>query len=145
MRLTEHFTLDELTVSQTAARKGISNRPGPDAVTNLRALCRNVLEPLRVRTGAPIIVTSGYRCPELNARIGGSATSQHCIGQAVDFTVAGLSVADTVTLIRRLGLPYDQLIDEFGQWVHVSHGPRLRKDVLTARRIAGKTVYSRIS
>ena len=107
-------------------------------------LCENVLEPLRERVRRPVIVSSGFRSTSVNRRIGGSPKSQHCKGQAVDFTIPGMSVAEVVLLIRRMGLPYDQLIDEFSKWVHVSHVTRNRGQLLTARYSGGRVVYKEI-
>jgi hypothetical protein len=80
----------------------------------------------------------------INRRIGGANGSQHTKGQAVDFTIPGMSVAETVLLIRRMELPYDQVIDEFAQWVHVSYSPRHRRNVLVARYEHGKVVYRNV-
>lgn len=144
MKLGRFFTLDEMSVSQTAVRRGIVNRPGPREVDHLRALVVNILDPLRAYLGTPIVVTSGYRSPTVNKLVKGSATSQHVLGQAADIIVPGHSVSFVCAAIRRLKLPYDQLIDEFGEWTHVSYGPLHRRDFLTARRVAGKTVYRRV-
>ena len=146
MKLTEHYTLEELTVSQEAARSGLQNKPAEDHIENLVALCDSVLEPLRMRVRRPIVVTSGFRSPSINRRIGGASSSQHCKGQAADFIIPGMSVAEVVMLIRRMGLPYDQLIDEFGKWVHVSHVTRTRNrgQLLTARYSGGRVVYKEV-
>lgn len=141
MNLSKNFTLAELTVSQEAARSGLKNIPTTEQIAALRLLCENVLQPLRDRVKKPIVVSSGFRSVTLNRRIGGSATSQHCKGQAADFSIPGMSIADTVALIRKMGLPADQVIDEFGAWVHVSYGPRRRQQFLKARYIGGRTVY----
>lgn len=141
MSLSKSFTLAELTISQEAARSGLPNKPTDAHIANLRSLCENILQPLRDRVKRPVIVSSGFRSPTVNRRIGGSQSSQHTKGQAVDFTIPGMEVAEVVLLIRRMGLPYDQLIDEFSQWVHVSYSPRHRRQTLTARYIGGKTVY----
>lgn len=143
MKIGKYFTLDELTVSETAARRGLSNQPDMDAQSNLRRLVEMVLDPLRASIGTPIVVTSGYRSPQVNKLIGGASSSQHVVGQAADIIVPGMSVAEVCQRIQQLGLPYDQLIDEFGRWTHVSYGPRNRKHFMTARRIDGKTVYQR--
>jgi uncharacterized protein YcbK (DUF882 family) len=142
MNLSKNFTLAELTISQEAARSGLKNQPNADQIESLSLLCENVLQPLRDRVKKPLVVSSGFRSVTINRRIGGSDSSQHCKGQAVDFTIPGMTVADTVALIRKMNLPFDQLIEEFGQWVHVSYGPRNRKQVLKARHVGGKTVYS---
>lgn len=141
----KYFSIRELTKSATAARKGIKNDPSIEECKSLTALIEKVLDPLREAYGKPIIVTSGYRCQRLNAAVGGSASSQHVKGEAADIR----SVADTpeenkklFDLIVKLGLPYDQLINEYNfDWVHVSFGPRHRRQKLKAVRINGKTKY----
>lgn len=135
MRLTEHFTLAEMVVSQTASRKGIDNTPGQKEIVALTMLCREVLEPVRKHFERPVIVTSGYRSPALNKRIGGSATSQHCKGEAADFTVPGVSNFELCKWMER-NLNYDQLIYEYGEsgWVHVSYRLPYRNMELTKRR-----------
>ena len=141
----KYFSIKELTKSATAARKGIKNDPSIEECKSLTALIDKVLDPLREAYGKPIIVSSGYRCPKLNAAVGGSASSQHVKGEAADIR----SVADTpeenkklFDLIVKLGLPYDQLINEYNyDWVHVSFGPRHRRQKLKAVRINGKTKY----
>ena len=141
--MTPHFTLEELTVSQEAIRSGVRNAPDAPQTEALQLLCENVLEPLRARVKRPIVVSSGFRSTTINRRIGGSSRSQHCMGEAVDFSIPGMSVAEIVLLIRRMQLPYDQLIDEFSAWVHVSHkrNGSQRHQVMTARRVGGKTEY----
>lgn len=141
----KYFSIKELTKSATAARKGIKNDPSIQEVKRLTALIEKVLDPLREAYGKPIIVSSGYRCPKLNAAVGGSASSQHVKGEAADIR----SVADTpeenkklFDLIVKLGLPYDQLINEYNyDWVHVSFGPRHRRQKLKAIKSNGKTKY----
>ena len=91
MQLSKHFTLSEMEKSQTATRKGISNKAGSGEIKNLTDLCYEVLEPVRAKFDKPIIITSGYRSPELCEAIGSKATSQHAKGQAVDFEIAGVS------------------------------------------------------
>ena len=120
----KYFTMQELTASATARRKGIDNTPDAQAKANLTALVANVLDPLREKWGAPIVVTSGYRSVKLNRAVGGAARSQHCKGQAADIR----SVSDTkkdnkrlFDLVKSSGLPFDQLIDEYDyDWVHIS-------------------------
>lgn len=146
MNLTDHFTLDELTVSQEAARSGLSNKPNAEQVERLRALCESVLEPLRLRVKRPVIVTSGFRSPSINRRIGGAPRSQHTRGEAADIIVPGLNPAEVVEIIRAMRLPFDQVIEEFG-WVHVSHSRANgnRGEVLAASREGGRTQYRRIA
>jgi uncharacterized protein YcbK (DUF882 family) len=133
MQLTEHFTLSEFTLSQTATRKGINNEPTPEAIENLKALCLHILEPLREAANAPIRISSGYRSLALNRTIGSKDDSQHIKGQAADFTVSGLSVAQIIELIQKLDLPFDQLLDEYSAWAHCSYSPRHRRQVLKIR------------
>lgn len=130
----KHFTLRELIKSDTAIRKGIKNVPNRQEEQNLIALVDKILDPLREAYKKPIIVTSGFRCEELNRLIGGSKTSQHRTGQAVDIR----TIPDTpeenkklYDLIIQLNLPFDQLIDEHNfDWVHVSFSEKNRKQLL---------------
>ena len=130
----KYFTLHELTRSATASRLKIDNTPSQEVVQNLELLVKNVLDPLREAYGKPIIVSSGYRCPKLNKAVGGVKNSQHMLGQAADIKTTSDSPADNrklFDLARELKLPFDQLIDEFGyDWIHISYGPRHRKQVL---------------
>lgn len=145
IQLSPHFTLAEMTISQEAARSGLKNAPAPHQIIALRALCETVLEPLRASVKRPIVVSSGFRSRTVNARIGGSASSQHCRGEAADIMVPGMDTADVVDLIRALRLPFDQVIDEFSRWVHVSHsGAGNRGEVLMAFRRGGVN-YRRIT
>lgn len=122
MQLTEHFTLSEFVRSETAANKHIDNTPSQEVVDNLRALCRNVLEPARVDFGSPIYITSGYRCSALNKAVGGKPTSQHLSGEAADLQVKGVQNLRTLyKIIDRL--PHDQLLYESNgatKWLHIS-------------------------
>lgn len=134
-----------MTKSATAARKGIKNDPSIQVCKALTALIEKVLDPLREAYGKPIIVTSGYRCEKLNKAVGGAASSQHVKGEAADIR----SVQDTpeenkklFDLIVKLGLPFDQLINEYNyDWVHVSFGARHRRQKLKAVRKNGRTTY----
>ena len=130
----KHFTLKELIKSDTAIRKGIKNIPNRQEEQNLNALVDKILDPLREAYKKPIIVTSGFRCEELNRLVGGSKTSQHRTGQAVDIR----TIPDTpeenkklYDLIIKLNLPFDQLINEYNfDWVHVSFSEKNRKQIL---------------
>jgi len=145
-RLSQNFHLSEFLVSQTAARMGIDMSAPASVISNLAALCDNVLEPLRAHYEKPVIISSGYRPAALNRAIGGSSNSQHCKGQAADFRVLGVS---NIKVCRWLeaNRNYDQLIYEFGEagWVHVSWRANYRNMELSAvkRRVWGrlKTVY----
>ena len=144
----KYFTLQELTKSATAQRKGIDNSPGSAAMANLVALVEKVLDPLREAYGKPIIVTSGYRCEKLNKAVGGATSSQHVKGQAADIRSVSDKPEDNKVLydlIVKLGLPFDQLINEYGyDWVHVSYGPRHRRQKMKAVKRNGKSMYLRI-
>ena len=122
MKLTENFTINELTYSVTAEANNIDNRPSVEVIANLKALCENVLQPLRNHLGCPIIITSGYRSFQLNKKIGGKPNSQHLKGQAADFVVPQKNLKDVYLYIKSF-LSYDQLLfesDKKQKWIHVS-------------------------
>lgn len=147
MNLSKNFTLKEMTMSTTALRLGIDNDPSLDVVVNLMKLANNVLQPLRDYMKQSIRVNSGYRSEELNKRVGGSKTSQHCKGEAVDISCDGRNT-EMFNYIKD-NLEFDQLIWEYGDtntpdWVHVSYREGAnRGDVLIAKRKNGKTVYEK--
>ncbi len=133
-RLSPHFRVGEFTRSQVASRLGIPNDLPPSYRRNAERLCRDLLEPIRKLVDCPIIISSGYRSPELNSAIGGSRRSQHCQGLAADLVVPGWSALDLCWLTLRSGLVFDQLIYE-GTWTHISINPvgtLPRRSVLTA-------------
>lgn len=139
MNLSPHFTLAELTTSETAARRGIDNDPPPEVVERLRHTALG-LEAVRIRLGAPIIVSSGYRSLELNRAVGSKDTSDHTRGDAADFICPGFGAPSTiVSALKDSGIQFDQLICEFADgpnrgWVHISFGPRMRGQVLRIDR-----------
>ena len=146
MNLTEHFSMKELTHSQTAIKNGIPNIPkDPQVVTNLTLLCEKVLEPLREGMKCPIRISSGYRSPELNKLIGGAKASQHNIGEAVDIDLDEKNAELFSYIVNNLD--FDQIIWEFGtledpDWVHVSYSPtHNRKQILRATKIGKRTAY----
>lgn len=130
----KYFTIKELTKSTTAIKKGIDNTPTREVTSNLIYLVDNILDPLREAWGEPLIVTSGYRCPKLNKAVGGSATSQHVKGQAADIRTLKDTPEENkrlFELVQKLGLPFDQLINEYNyDWVHVSYSKRHRRQIL---------------
>ena len=147
MRLSDNFTLNEFTKSQTADRKGIANNPNEIHVIAMESLCYNILERVRAAFAKPIIVNSGYRSVALCEAIGSKSTSQHCDGEAVDIEIQGVSNYDLAKYIEK-ELNFDQLILECWDgiepnsgWVHVSYVNDIgnRKDVLTYTREGGYT------
>jgi zinc D-Ala-D-Ala carboxypeptidase len=150
MKLSPHFNLAEFTKSQTAVRRNIDNTPSLTAIDNLQLLVDNVLQPVRLNFGRPVTVSSGYRSPHLNVAIGGSPTSDHCLGMAADIEIVGVDNRELANYIR-YNLKYTQLILEFytdgvadSGWVHVSYDKNnLKCEVLRATKVNGKTKYTR--
>ena len=148
MNLTKNFTLSEMVKSETALRHGMDNTPGETEIANLKQLAEKVLQPVRDAYQKGVKVNSGYRHPEVNAKVGGSKTSDHCKGQAADIEIPGVANADLAKWITE-NLDFTQVILEFytpgvpdSGWVHVSYDPdNLKKQVLTATKQDGKTVY----
>lgn len=132
MQLSKNFNLPEFTRSQTATRLGIDNQPGHQEVEEIKALVLNVLQPLRDMIAKPFFISSGYRSLKVNAMIGGSRNSQHTKGQAVDFTVQGMTPLEVCHFIVKSGVVFDQLIYEH-DWVHISYNRNgNKKQVLCA-------------
>ena len=119
MKLTDHFSLEELTHSDLALRKGIKNDPTPDVISNLTRLA-GLLEQIRKHLNKPISINSGYRCPELNQAVGGQKASQHLLGCAADIRVSGMTPDEVVRAVIASDLGYDQVIREFDRWTHIS-------------------------
>jgi phosphoribosylaminoimidazole-succinocarboxamide synthase len=151
MKISEHLDLVEVTRSETAKRKGISNMPTPEHLENFKKLAQNIFEPIRKHFGVPIHISSGYRSKALNIAIGGSLTSQHCSGEAIDIDMDGSSNGVTNKMVFefiKANLNFDQLIFEFGtkdapDWVHVSFesNGKQRKQILRAIKLGGKSTY----
>ena len=123
MKLTQNFTLNELVYSAAAEANKIDNRPSVPVISNLQALCTNVLQPLRDALGCPIIITSGFRNSQVNKLVGGANNSGHLYGQAADFIVPQKNLKDVFNYIKS-HLPYDQLLYEYNKtdkWIHVSY------------------------
>ena len=151
MKLTNNFTLEELTKSETALRQGIDNTPTVEVVENLKVLCEKVLQPVRDHFGRGVKVNSGFRCLAVNAAVGGvqgAKPSDHTRGMAADIEIPGLANAELAQWIEA-NLEFTQVILEFytqgvpdSGWVHVSYDPaNLKKQSLTAVKREGKTVY----
>lgn len=144
-RITPSFYLSEFFKSETAARKGIDNTPKALHLANIRNLLAPGMQRIRELLGCPIVISSGFRSKELNAAVGGSNHSQHSLGLAADFTCPGFGNPNQVArkiLEHRSEIVFDQMIAEFGQWVHVSFNATPRGEVLTARHTGIGTVYS---
>lgn len=125
----KYFTIKELTKSSTAEAKGIDNTPTPEVERNLTALVDNILDGIREIYGKPITVNSGYRCPELNKAVGGSATSDHVKGFAADITAGSKEENERLFNIIKHNFHFSQLIDEKNfSWVHVSYNPNNLKN-----------------
>lgn len=150
MQLSQHFNLKEFTKSETATRKRIDNTPNLAHANNLKLVCEKILEPVRRHFGKPVRINSGYRGPALNKAVGGSAKSQHCNGEAVDFEIDGLPNPDLAKWVAE-NCEFDQIILEFydpkegpnSGWVHASYSSsgNNRKQKMTAVTVNGKTVY----
>lgn len=156
MKLSQHFTLLEFTRSAKALELGIKNTPTDEHISNMRALCENVMEPIRLHYKRPVIITSGFRSVELNMAINKQTTtplnlSRHCYGQACDFKISGVSNFDIAYWCKHNLPTYHQIILEFytpgvpnSGWVHISYVPNnQKKECLTAQIINKKTVYLR--
>jgi len=142
MKVTEHFTMEELTDSDYATRHVIDNSPGQQALQNLLKMA-NSLQDIRDLIAAPLIITSGYRSPELNERIGGSRTSAHMKGFAADIRSHAFGTPyQLASAIINSPIKFDQLILEFDRWVHfgLAQG-KWRNQILTAMKVEGETVY----
>ncbi len=150
MNLTRNFTLSELTKSDTAIRKGINNNPNAEQIEKLKALCENILQPVRDHFGR-VKVTSGFRSVDLCLAIGSSSNSQHAKAEAADFECVGVDNAELADWIKD-NLPYDQLIVEYytpgepnSGWIHCSYvSDQPRASYLWAYRSEGKTKYKPI-
>ena len=152
MKLTANFSLNELTKSQTAERKGIDNTPSTEHQENLKSLCEMILQPIRDHFGQVVSVSSGYRSPELCTAIGSSIQSQHAKGEACDFEIFGVSNKELADYIDQ-NLDYDQLILEYWKgdnepnsgWVPCSYtNGNNRKQYLRAYKENGSTKYEPI-
>jgi len=149
MQLSKNLMLAEVTRSETAKRKGISNMPTPEHIENFKLLAERVFQPIREHFGKPIIISSGYRSKALNTAIGGALSSQHCQGEAIDIDMDGTDITNAqVFNYIKDNLEFDQLIWEFGtdtnpDWVHVSYESKgkQRKQILRAVKNGGATSY----
>ena len=149
MQLSTNLSLAEVTRSETAKRRGISNMPTAEHIENFKKLAINIFQPIREHFGKPIIISSGYRSAELNKAIGGSLSSQHSSGEAIDIDMDGTDITNKQIFdYIKENLNFDQMIAEFPKqgnpdWVHVSFAANRsqRKQILVAKKVNGKTTY----
>jgi hypothetical protein len=149
MQLSTNLSLAEVTRSETAKRRGISNMPTAEHIENFKKLAVNIFQPIREHFGKPILISSGYRSAELNKAIGGSLSSQHCSGEAIDIDMDGTDITNKQIFdYIKDNLTFDQMIAEFPKqgnpdWVHVSFAANRsqRKQILVAKKVNGKTTY----
>lgn len=126
-----NFKMSELIYSETAIKNNVNNMPDINSLDNLLNLIYYCLQPARELLGAPIIITSGYRNPLVNRLVGGVNSSQHTKGQAVDFTVLGITPSQIISIIKTSKIEFDQLINEYDKWVHISYNKgKNRREVL---------------
>ena len=155
MKLSEHFSLEELTVSPTAKKLGLSNNPTPEHIENMKYVCEKILEPVRAHFGKPVQINSSYRSPAVNAKVGGSKTSQHSNGEAVDFEIPGIPNKQLADWVGD-NLEFDQVILEFynakdganSGWVHCSikrNGKNRKQRLIATKSKAGGTVYTPVA
>ena len=154
MKLTENFSLSEMIVSPTAKKLGLSNNPTPEHIENMRYCCEKILEPVRTHFGKSVQINSSYRSPLVNEAVGGSKTSQHVNGQAIDFEIPGI---DNKVVADWIGdnLEFDQVILEFytkgdknSGWVHASikkGGGNRKMRMIASKSKAGGTVYTTVA
>ena len=144
----QYFKLNEFLISQDAARFGISNVPTDDVIANIQFLCTKILDPLRNKIGKAIVISSGYRSPELNAKIGGAQNppSQHTFGKAADILIPGMTAKQVMDyILTNTKLPFDQIILEFDSWVHISvdkDKTLQRGNILQAKTVNQKVDYT---
>jgi len=148
MKLSNNLELSEVIRSESAKRNGISNMPTAEHIENLKELAERIFQPIRNYFKVPIRVSSGYRSKELNAKVGGSKTSDHSFGRAIDIDMDGTSITNNqIFHFIKDNLRFKQLIYEFpvngnASWIHVSYDKNnLKNEILVAKKLYGKTVY----
>ena len=146
MMLSKWFSMSECIRSSKATLLNLNNYPPDEVIARLKVFLTKVMDPIRELFGVPISPSSVYRSWPLNTAVGGSATSQHPEGEAADFNVPGLSVREVMRRIIAAGIPFDQLIDEYGKWVHISYTERRanRGEIWEFRMVNGRTVKRRL-
>lgn len=155
MKLSKNFALEELIEAGSARRLGLEEQfnPTDEVIINLTKLCCKVLQPLREAVGHPLQITSGFRSPKVNKAVGGAKNSDHLYGRAADVQlwINGQNRNQFLfDMVLKLKLPFKQMIDEFGSdeepaWIHISYdADNLKQECLRARKVGGKTVYTKI-
>jgi len=145
LKLTQNFSLEEMTHSDVAQRRGFINQPNDEQIKNLEHLCNTLLEPIRSLLGCPLHINSGFRSSLVNSMVGGVHNSAHLDGRAADFVPIGKDLRACFEFIRLSDLPYDQVILECGTWIHVAWAENPRKQALTASGKPGAWHYERVS
>jgi hypothetical protein len=136
MYLSEHFTLEEATYSETAIRLGLSNTPSPGQLENMKKAAAQ-LERIRDFIG-PLRINSWLRLPDVNVAVGGSKISAHMDGWAIDCSSSTLTPYEMCQKVLEIGIRFDQLIHEYGRWMHISFSPEVRQQQLTIFKPEGK-------
>lgn len=136
MQLSEHFTLEEGTYSETAVRLGINNQPSTLQLQNMKVAAES-LELVREKTGA-LRINSWLRLPDVNVAVGGSKVSSHMDGWAIDVSSSKHTPYELCQLVKQSGIRFDQMIHEFGRWMHISFAPEMRQQELTIFKPEGK-------
>lgn len=136
MNLSDHFTLEEATYSETAVRLGINNQPSTLQLENMKTAAAK-LEAVRDVTG-PLRVNSWLRLPDVNVAVGGSKVSSHMDGWAIDVSSSKLTPYQVCQEVKKAGIKFDQMIHEFGRWMHISFAPEMRQQELTIFKPEGK-------
>jgi hypothetical protein len=136
MNLSDHFTLEEATYSETAVRLGINNQPSTLQLENMK-VAASKLEAVRDVTG-PLRVNSWLRLPDVNVAVGGSKVSSHMDGWAIDVSSSKMTPYELCQAVKKAGIKFDQMIHEFGRWMHISFAPEMRQQELTIFKPEGK-------
>ena len=136
MNLSEHFALEEATYSETAVRMGLNNQPDERQLANMKQAAEK-LEAVRNVTG-PIRVNSWLRQPDVNVAVGGSKVSSHMDGWAIDCSSSAHTPYELCQIVLKAGIKFDQLIHEYGHWMHLSFAPEMRQQELTIFKPEGK-------
>lgn len=136
MNLSEHFTLEEATYSETAVRMDIPNQPNEQQLENMKKAAAG-LEQLRAVSG-PLRINSWLRLPAVNVAVGGSKVSSHMDGWAIDVSSTKMTPIELCRKVEELDIKFDQMIHEFGRWMHISFAPEMRQQKLTIFKPEGK-------